>query len=417
MITQNMLSINLFFIFIMCLGCVVTSSSQRNRTHTRRRDFPEVVDLPTNETTKKTILWLDAYHNQHGLRNTYGLAQFDQCVGVARNCEILPHVIARPRLSTTDNFTIGPIQADAVLIMGVHMHRLPVPVRRDANQVFVFVEREGFDKAPTFKDENEIQKLALFQSHIGYFNWTMTYRWDSDILLPYGQVVPKGRQQFRDRTVFEQIYDKKKYDAVWVVSHCSTPSKREHYVKELQLYMDIHIHGKCENSRFSDNEFYLQLLEEHKFIISFENAYQVNYVTEKLFARFNIDIVQVVRGGGIDYTLYGLPANSYIDADDFLTPKELAHFLKKIGNDQNAYVEYLARKDRYITVPQSLIQTSAYCNICAKLQNLNQHRNSYTNVLEWFQNTLYSAEMNWKYRECTHVKRQNKDNVNVTSVQ
>jgi hypothetical protein len=34
-------------------------------------------------------------------------------------------------------------------------------------------------------------------------------------------------------------------DAVWVVSNCNTPSKREKYVKEMQNIINVDIFGRC----------------------------------------------------------------------------------------------------------------------------------------------------------------------------
>lgn len=102
---------------------------------------PNEVPAGVNGTGKKKIVWLDIMHNVRGLRNSYQNAQFHKCTGMARNCVLLPHVITEPRVDC-GNKTIGPLNADAVLIMGVHLDRLPIPLRRDSSQVFVFVERE-----------------------------------------------------------------------------------------------------------------------------------------------------------------------------------------------------------------------------------------------------------------------------------
>jgi hypothetical protein len=34
-------------------------------------------------------------------------------------------------------------------------------------------------------------------------------------------------------------------DAVWIVSNCNTPSKREKYVKEMQKIINVDIFGRC----------------------------------------------------------------------------------------------------------------------------------------------------------------------------
>ena len=144
------------------------------------------------------------------------------------------------------------------------------------------------------------------------------------------------------------------------------------------------IFGECVEYKCWDENWYQKVIEEHKFIPSFENTYLANYATEKLFARFNLDIVTVLRDGGIYYTIRGIPTKSYVDADDFVSPKDLADFLMKVRKSKNAFIEYLTNKDRYLSVPINIVHTSAYCNLCAKLNNVKENRRSYNAIPGWF---------------------------------
>ena len=86
-----------------------------------------------------------------------------------------------------------------------------------------------------------------------YFNWTMTYRRDSDFPFPYGRVVqtkehpPLGSPELAN--LINEFGKNNKYlvgnrtgaKAAWLVSNCVTKSKRESLVKELQKYIPIQV--------------------------------------------------------------------------------------------------------------------------------------------------------------------------------
>lgn len=351
--------------------------------YTTPREVPVVRRLPR----KKTVVWIDALHNGSGLRNSYHSVQFHKCTGMARNCVLLPHVIGEPRVEC-GNKTIGPVNADAVLIMGAHLSVLPIPLRRDPDQVFVFVERENWKGLNAYYTVRAPAWKCLIGEHMHYFNWTMTYRIDSDILFPYGHVIPVS-QQHRAQKNYAAIYARKKYSVVWLVSHCRTPSLRSHYVHELQKYIQVHIYGDCGNYTCRDAECLRRIIREYKFVLSFENTYYPNYVTEKLFSWFERDVIQVVRGGGIDYSMYGISNDTIIDADNFPSPKDLALYMNSVGNNKTMYIDYLRSKDRYSVLPMHIVRQAAYCNLCGKLNNVNKWRKSYTNVAAWFSSKLF----------------------------
>ena len=106
-------------------------------------------------------------------------------------------------------------------------------------------------------------------SLVDFFNWTMTYRLDSDVPRPYGWVEPTNRtsrslpprscEKYKWRTYneaefarslpnqtkeFKQLAKRPKLVA-WIVSHCRTRSSRETYVKELQKHINVDVMGGC----------------------------------------------------------------------------------------------------------------------------------------------------------------------------
>ena len=210
-------------------------------------------------------------------------------------------------------------------------------------------------------------------------NWSMTYRTDSDVQQPYGvletRVTPVEKH-------YSQIFDDKPKFAVWIVSHCSTHSKREDYVREMQKYVTVDIYGMC-GRQFSIDV--ATLVKEYKFFLSFENSLCPDYVTEKVFNYFEFDIIQVVRGG-VDYDKL-LPNDTFINTAKFPNAKALAQYLTDVGSDQELYVKYLRRKAAYKSCRGDFTYRNSMCDICRKLNHKESYRKSYPDMHEFIQKT------------------------------
>ena len=188
----------------------------------------------------------------------------------------------------------------------------------------------------------------------GFFNWTMTYRRDSDIYVPYGWIVPHNYKSqypplnpiswsdyinppettvnidmFRNITAnHDYIFDKDKVEIAWIVSHCHTTSDREGYVRNLQNYMSVDIYGRCGTKLCPDDKnCFLHISKNYKFYLSFENSLCEDYVTEKFFEAMSFDVLPIVYGNA-NYEKIA-PPGSYISIlSDFENPKHLSNYLK-----------------------------------------------------------------------------------------
>ncbi|KAL4231565.1 Galactoside 3(4)-L-fucosyltransferase [Mactra antiquata] len=376
----------------------ISNDTHSHESETMDKSMPlkcrsHVVKIPPKEPSgkkmepsmkKKRIIWYDVPHHGHGLRNSVKNAKFNKCPPAARNCEILPHRLTTAAETVID--TGNPLHADAVIMHGCHLNGIPKLIRRHQDQVFVLAERENWYGNTTYTFFND--------SHTRYFNdkfnWTMTYRRDSDIYMPYGHIVFTRRYEMKN---YQAIFSRKKYSVAWMVSHCSTMSHREDYVRELQKYIDVHIYGACGSYTCDKNDHNClkTVIKTYKFVLSFENTYHTNYVTEKLFNWFPENIIPVVRGGETDYAKLGVPAGSIINADDFESPKELAKMLWRVGSNEKLYSRYLKRKAGYQILSKEIMQERAYCDLCKKLNNLDSYRQYYTHVGAWFSSDLNSA--------------------------
>lgn len=377
-----------------------------------------VVSLDASVPPKKSIQWFDSVHRGHGLRMKAHNVRMDKCE--FNNCELLQHYL----VTEGEEKIYEPLSADAVIFQGCHLGHFLPPLRRDDKQVYVFAEREtwwymgafermmdpALNKTEKRKEEKTFamqmpdilkhpQKYLNILRFRSLFNWTMTYRRDSDIFMPYGEILSR-RDAIKNEYVemtnidedkdYDRVYYSKSRDVVWLVSDCETKSKREYYVQRLSKYINVDIYGECgtlscpkQKYKTDEDNCLKRIIKEYKFILSFENTFHTDYVTEKLFDWFSRDIVQVVYGMA-DYKSI-TPSGTVINAADFNSPKELADFMLQVGSDKKKYVKYLQIKDRHYAVGLDEMQQKAYCKLCEKLNNLEANTRTYPNIGLWWQ--------------------------------
>ncbi|CAF4937295.1 unnamed protein product, partial [Rotaria sp. Silwood2] len=82
--------------------------------------------------------------------------------------------------------------------------------------------------------------------------------------------------------------------------------------------------------------------KKYKFVIAIENSNCLDYVTEKLVLAVRSGSIPIVAGsnGRSDYRRY-MPEHSFINIFDYLSIKDLANDLKRIGNNKTLYESYL----------------------------------------------------------------------------
>jgi len=181
---------------------------------------------------------------------------------------------------------------DAVLFHLRTWSKNDLPHLRLANQRYVF-----------WSIESAAWRIHSVAPMAEFFNWTMTYRWDSDVVAPYGYVRPIGNVPLHPSEAQMKIYlsnhrnSSRNYAkgktkmAVWFASNCRiVVSSRNELVKELQKYIAIDVYGTCGNltcpkklddSYESSEECRDLAASEHKFYLSLENSLCRDYVTEK----------------------------------------------------------------------------------------------------------------------------------------
>jgi len=111
---------------------------------------------------------------------------------------------------------------------------------------------------------------------------------------------------------------------------------------------------------------------------SFENSFCEDYVTEKFFKVLDFDLIPIVLGGNIYSKM--APAKSYIDVQQFETPKHLAQYLQYLDGNIKAYAEYFEWK-RYFKVNW---WSKIFCQLCKSLNDATMPQKTYTNLTEWW---------------------------------
>jgi alpha-1,3-fucosyltransferase len=120
---------------------------------------------------------------------------------------------------------------------------------------------------------NDLEAKRNILNVIGpQINWTMTYRLDSDIVEPYGKILPRQTQVSWTPKVTLKAKQK---EVAWFVSQCKASSNRDGYVQQLSQYINVDIYGACGTMQCKPqlSDLCYEMIERnYKFYLSFENS-------------------------------------------------------------------------------------------------------------------------------------------------
>ena len=236
-----------------------------------------------------------------------------------------------------------------------------LPTRYSLDQKWILMIREP----PAFFLP---QQLKLLNNK---FNLTMTFQSDSDVSIPYGRywkILPAELKQSLSK--IKNVAYKTKMVA-WLVSNCITSSRREDYVAELKLYIDVDVYGDCgknvRNMKVQGEKFRQILAERYKFYLAFENSDCDEYVTEKFWTSLMMGMIPIVRGQRSKYERFA-PPNSYINADSFVTPRRLADYLKAVSSNITELQKYHQWRTAYSAGYQIFTGNRQWmCDLCQRV--------------------------------------------------
>lgn len=206
---------------------------------------------------------------------------------------------------------------DVILFNAIDIRgNMELPLARSDNQIYVLLSQESAANYAIYKDFDWL------------FNYTWTYKLDSDIFYPYfvvrdklGEIVaPKVDVHWMGVNIMkptkQSIIDRlqsKKTAAAWFVSNCYANNDRLNYVHNLRealtsYNLEVHIYGVCGDyycSKATPDVCLGKIESDYYFYLSLENSFSEDYVTEKLLTALNHFAVPVVFAVG-NFTRYVL---------------------------------------------------------------------------------------------------------------
>ncbi|CAH1786122.1 unnamed protein product [Owenia fusiformis] len=237
------------------------------------------------------------------------------------------------------------------------------------NQVWVYHELES------------ALNTAWLDPYKDRFNYTMTYRHDSDIPIVYGKF--KQYDSLPQSRIEKNYAEGKTKKIAWFISHCYDNNGRMNYAKKLQEYIDVDIYGNCGDKECPRNKMqqcYEMLKKDYKFYLAFENTNCRDYITEKLFSNALMnDVVPVVMGAHPDDYRRVAPENSFIHVEDFPNPAELAEHINYLDQNDDEYNKLFQWKGT-----GEFINTQSWCRLCAMMHDKTRTRKWYNNLERWF---------------------------------
>ncbi|KAK6192091.1 hypothetical protein SNE40_003632 [Patella caerulea] len=344
---------------VIVIACICTFLAIRFATVSHKMKYipqHEFVDPPDGR--RKTFIYLESFPSFYELK--MGSEHFVNCP--VNLCEFT---------DTPNDFD----KSDAVIFYTHHKSGSP-PVKQP-NQIWIYFAVES----PIHSGNAELGKWT------NLFNWTMTYRYDSDMRFGYGKVVPKLKFE-NDSIVDKMTRSKKKKLVAWFVSNCYTQSKRNEFVIELQKKIKVDIYGKCGSLTCGkdSNDNCLKMLDnDYKFYLSFENSLCKDYISEKALHMLKRNIVPVVRGGA-NYSAI-LPKKSVIQTSDFNSVSELADYLVYLDNNPKEYEKYFEWKKYYDVIEP---EPFPVCDLCQRIRNSCScnFEKQYENVDNWWRKDI-----------------------------
>ena len=219
------------------------------------------------------------------------------------------------------------------------------------------------------------------------FNWTISYRRDSDIFYPFGLF-----QDLKDpdESTFNWHEQLKRKNAVWYSNKCNTSSQRETLVKKMETKdgyrFATFLYGKCVD-RMPKIKLGKSLLATMKrkirYYLALEEDICDDYITEQYFRALSYGYVPVVFGGAdLGYDEVGL-AGTYIDALDFENSDDLVQYLTTMQANSVEFVQYLAWQQEYRVVPA----THWVCDLLTAIHRLPER-------------TIKSFSQFWNQKKC-----------------
>lgn len=216
------------------------------------------------------------------------------------------------------------------------------------------------------------------------FNWTLSYRADSDVFVPYGCLRPRSHPRDPPAGLGPPLARKRGLVA-WVVSHWDARQARVRYFHQLSRHVHVDVFGRRGPGRPVPASGLLHTVARYKFYLAFENSQHVDYITEKLWRNALLaGAVPVVLGPDrVNYERF-LPRRAFIHVDDFRSAAHLAAYLLFLDRNVAVYRRYFHWR-RSLAVHLTSFWDEPWCRACRAVQTAGDRPKSIHDLAGWFE--------------------------------
>ncbi|XP_004412493.1 PREDICTED: alpha-(1,3)-fucosyltransferase-like [Odobenus rosmarus divergens] len=216
------------------------------------------------------------------------------------------------------------------------------------------------------------------------FNWTLSYRADSDVFVPYGSLYPRTHPSDPPLGLAAPLARKRGLVA-WVVSNWDERQARVRYYHQLSQHVAVDVFGRSGPGRPVPNIGLLHTVARYKFYLAFENSQHLDYITEKFWRNALLaGTVPVVLGPNrANYERF-LPRGAFIHVDDFPSASSLAAYLLFLDRNPSVYRRYFNWR-RSFAVHIISFWDEPWCRVCQAVQTAGDRPKSIGNLAHWFE--------------------------------
>ncbi|XP_011182244.1 alpha-(1,3)-fucosyltransferase fut-3 [Zeugodacus cucurbitae] len=194
------------------------------------------------------------------------------------------------------------------------------------------------------------------------------------------------------RTFFYESVSESSPLSLAILNRPCQPARKE-LIERITQNMDVHTYGDC--GEYSCGEGICEFIPNtrgnrtYKFFLAFEEELCEDYVSKNFFRALAGRLLPVVFGGA-NYTRFA-PPNSYINARDFASIRELTEYLLYLDQNPEEHIKYFTWHDSYQILPNSFkLQT-----ICDYLTNardthiaLDTMKTRNTTIVNWLSENM-----------------------------
>ncbi|XP_047373968.1 alpha-(1,3)-fucosyltransferase 4 [Sciurus carolinensis] len=233
-----------------------------------------------------------------------------------------------------------------------------------------------------FESPSHSPGLRSLESNL--FNWTLSYRADSDVFVPYGYLYPRSHPSDQPIGLIPPLARKRGLVA-WVVSNWDERQARVRYYHQLSQHVRVDVFGQAGPGRPVPDSGLLHTVARYKFYLAFENSQHLDYITEKLWRNALLTgAVPVVLGPDrANYERF-MPRGAFIHVDDFPSASSLATYLLFLDRNLAVYRRYFHWRRRY-AVHITTFWDEPWCRACQAVQTAGDQPKSIRNLASWFE--------------------------------